>query len=90
MSAGSETSLGRRTAGGAATMLAARGAGTAISILAMAVIARFVSPEAFGLVGMVVAILAIARVLEELGLGDRGRERAAADAGVHGVAFVRV
>lgn len=75
MSADPDQSLGRRTAGGAATMLVARGAGTAISILAMAVIARFVSPEAFGLVGMVVAILAIARVLEELGLGDAAIQR---------------
>lgn len=75
MAAGPDESLGRRTAGGAATMLVARGAGTAISILAMAVIARFVSPEAFGLVGMVVAILAIARVLEELGLGDAAIQR---------------
>lgn len=72
---GPEVSLGRRAAGGAATMLVARGAGTAISIVAMAVIARFVSPEAFGLVGMVVAILAIARVLEELGLGDAAIQR---------------
>ena len=59
-----------RTARGAAVMLLARGFGTAISVAAMAVIARFVSPEEFGVVAMVIAILGIARVLEEFGLGD--------------------
>jgi len=62
--------LSRRTARGAAVMLLARGFGTGISVAAMAVIARFVSPEEFGVVAMVVAILGIARVLEEFGLGD--------------------
>ena len=62
--------LAGRTARGGAVMLLARGFGTAISVAAMAVIARFVSPEEFGVVAMVIAILGIARVLEEFGLGD--------------------
>ena len=62
--------LSGRTARGAAVMLLARGFGTGISVAAMAVIARFVTPEEFGVVAMVVAILGIARVLEEFGLGD--------------------
>ena len=62
--------LSVRTARGAAVMLLARGFGTGISVAAMAVIARFVTPEEFGVVAMVVAILGIARVLEEFGLGD--------------------
>ena len=62
--------LAGRTARGGAVMLLARGFGTAISVAAMAVIARFVSPEEFGVAAMVIAILGIARVLEEFGLGD--------------------
>jgi len=73
--------LGRRAAGGAATMLVARVAGTVVSIGAMAVIARHVTPDEFGLVGMVIAILAIARVLEELGLGDAAIQRESIEPG---------
>lgn len=62
--------LSGRTARGAAIMLVARGLGTVLSIAATAVIARFVTPEEFGVVAMVIAILGIARVLEEFGLGD--------------------
>ncbi len=76
-----ERELGRRAAGGAATMLVARIAGTVVSIGAMAIIARHVTPDEFGLVGMVIAILAIARVLEELGLGDAAIQRASIEPG---------
>lgn len=76
-----ERELGRRAAGGAATMLVARIAGTVVSIGAMAIIARHVTPDQFGLVGMVIAILAIARVLEELGLGDAAIQRASIEPG---------
>jgi O-antigen/teichoic acid export membrane protein len=76
-----ERELGRQVAGGAATMLVARGAGTIVSIGAMAIIARHVTPDEFGLVGMVVAILAIARVLEELGLGDAAIQRESIEPG---------
>ncbi len=64
-----------RTARGAATMLLARGLGTGIAILATAVIARYVTPGEYGLVGMVIAVLGVARVLEELGLGDAAIQR---------------
>ncbi len=76
-----ERELGRRAAGGAATMLVARIAGTVVSIGAMAIIARHVTPDEFGLVGMVIAILAIARVLEELGLGDAAIQRKSIEPG---------
>ncbi|MCH2162478.1 MAG: oligosaccharide flippase family protein, partial [Phycisphaerales bacterium] len=59
-----------RTVRGAAMMLASRFLGTGIAIGATAVLARYVTPEEFGLVAMVMAILAITRVLEEFGLGD--------------------
>ncbi len=70
MTAAPASDLSDRTARGAAVMLLARGLGTALSIGATAVIARFVTPEEFGVVAMVIAILGIARVLEEFGLGD--------------------
>ena len=70
MTTGDEPSLGQRTARGASFMLVARILGTVGAIAATAVMARFVTPEEFGLVAMVVAVLGIARVLEELGLGD--------------------
>ena len=65
--------LPKRTARGAATMLVARGLGTGVAILATAVIARYVTPGEYGLVGMVIAVLGVARILEELGLGDAPR-----------------
>ena len=70
MKTGDGPSLGQRTARGASFMLVARILGTVGAIAATAVMARFVTPEEFGLVAMVVAVLGIARVLEELGLGD--------------------
>lgn len=62
--------LGRVVLGGAASMLVARYAGTLSVIAATAVMARFISPEEYGLVTTAVAAMAIARVLEEVGLGD--------------------
>ena len=70
MTQGISGDLPGRTARGAAIMLLARGFGTVLAVAATAVIARFVSPEEFGIVAMVIAILGIARVLEEFGLGD--------------------
>lgn len=60
----------RKVLGGAATMMAARYAGTLSAIAATAVMARFVTPEEYGLVASAIATLAIARALEEVGLGD--------------------
>lgn len=62
--------LGRVVLGGAASMLAARYAGTVAVIAGTAVMARFITPEEFGLVTAATATIAIARVLEEVGLGD--------------------
>lgn len=62
-------------------MLLARGFGTGISIAATAVIARYVTPGEYGVVAMVVAVLGIARVLEELGLGDAAIQRPRIEAG---------
>ena len=72
MSSVGQTSRGitGRTVRGAVLMLASRFLGTGIAIGATAVLARYVTPEEFGLVAMVMAILAITRVLEEFGLGD--------------------
>lgn len=62
--------LGRVVLGGAASMLAARYAGTLAMIASTAVMARFITPEEYGLVTAATATIAIARVLEEVGLGD--------------------
>lgn len=67
--------LARRTTRGAVFMLGARGVGTASSIVATAVMARYISPAEYGVVGMVVAVLAIARVVEEFGLGEAAIQR---------------
>jgi PST family polysaccharide transporter len=62
--------LGRIVLGGTASMLVARYAGTLSVIAATAVMARFISPEEYGLVTAAVATMAVARVLEEVGLGE--------------------
>ncbi|MCE2881075.1 MAG: lipopolysaccharide biosynthesis protein [Planctomycetaceae bacterium] len=62
--------LARRTTRGAATMLAARFASALAGLGATAVLARFISPEEYGLVAMVLAAMALARAFEEVGLGD--------------------
>ena len=56
MTTGDGPSLGQRTARGASFMLVARILGTVGAIAATAVMARFVTPEEFGLVAMVVAV----------------------------------
>lgn len=67
--------LATRTTRGAAFMLGARGVGTVAALLATALMARYISPEEYGLVGMVLAVLAIARVVEEFGLGEAAIQR---------------
>ncbi len=68
--------LGRVVLGGAASMLVARYAGTLAAIAGTAVMARWITPEEYGLVTTAIATIAIVRVLEEVGLGDVVVQRA--------------
>lgn len=67
--------MARRTTRGAAAMLAARFGSSATMLVSSAIVARHVTPEEYGLVAMVVAILTIASVLEDFGLGDAAVQR---------------
>jgi PST family polysaccharide transporter len=57
-------------------MLAARAAGTVAAIGATAVLARLVTPGDFGMVAIVLSVFALARCLEEVGLGEATVQRA--------------
>lgn len=67
--------MARRTTRGAAAMLAARIATNAITLASSAVVARILGPDAYGLVAMVTAVMAIAAVLDDFGLGDAAVQR---------------
>jgi PST family polysaccharide transporter len=68
--------LGRVVLGGAASMLVARYTGPLAVIAGTAVMARWITPEEYGLVTTAIATVAIVRVLEEVGLGDVDVQRA--------------
>jgi PST family polysaccharide transporter len=67
--------MARRTTRGAVAMFAARIANNAIMLVSSAIVARILGPDAYGLVAMVTAIMAIAAVLEDFGLGDAAVQR---------------
>lgn len=69
-------SLAQRATRGAALMLAARASGTVAAIAATAVLARLVAPAEFGVVAIVLSAFALARCLEEIGLGEATVQRA--------------
>ncbi len=60
--------LGTRTIRGATFALAAEGAEFVLRVIAIAVLARLLVPEYFGLIGMVTAITAIAERFKDFGL----------------------
>ncbi len=74
--AGHGDTLAQRATRGAALMLAARAAGTLAAIAATAVLARLVAPADFGVVAVVLSVFALARCLEEIGLGEATVQRA--------------
>lgn len=59
-----------QTARGAVVLLAARLLSTATAIVSTAILARHLDPSAFGLVAMVLPVIALGRAFEEIGLGD--------------------
>lgn len=76
MSGHEQRSLARRATRGAALMLAARAGSTMAALAATAVLARLVAPEEYGLVAIVLSVFALARCLEEVGLGEATVQRA--------------
>ena len=64
-----------QTAHGALVLLSARLASTATAIVSTAVLARHLDPQAFGLVAMVLPVIALGRAFEEIGLGDATVQR---------------
>ncbi len=60
--------LGRRAARGTAVTLAAQGVRSLLQVAALVVMARLLSPEDFGLVAMVTAIIGIADIVRDFGL----------------------
>ena len=68
-------------------MLAAKYLGTVTALVATAVIARFATPAEVGVVATALSIMAIARCLEEFGLGDAVVQRAELETGQVTVLF---
>lgn len=79
--AGLDNGLGRRSARGAASTVAGQWARLVLQMVATVVLARLVSPEEYGLVAMVLALIGVGDALMNLGLSQATVQRRDIDNG---------
>jgi O-antigen/teichoic acid export membrane protein len=67
---GPEPTLGKRAARGAAVTLGAQGARILIQVASVVVLSRLLSPEDYGLIAMVIAVIGIGEIFRDFGLSS--------------------
>ena len=67
---GPEPTLGKRAARGAAVTLGAQGARILIQVASVVVLARLLTPQDYGLIAMVVAVIGIGEIFRDFGLSS--------------------
>jgi O-antigen/teichoic acid export membrane protein len=67
---GPEPALGKRAARGAAVTLGAQGARILIQVASVVVLARLLTPQDYGLIAMVVAVIGIGEIFRDFGLSS--------------------